>query len=161
MWLAVSNIPIFDWIIFDVRITKSFSMYLSKTTLRIRYGETDQMGVAYHGNYAQYFEVARVEALRELGISYRDLENDGVMLPVVELQTKFIKPALYDDAITIHTYIKELPQVRFYFEYEVFNEGNVLLTTGKTTLVFVNKETGRPMHAPEHILQLITPQIQS
>src|ERR1700741_3439944 len=118
-------------------------MYISETKIRVRYGETDQMGYAYYGNYAQYFEVGRVEALRGLGMSYKAMEDGGIMLPVLDFKVKFIKPAFYDDLLTIRTYIKELPAARIKFEYETYNEKEVLLNVGDTTLVFVNKSTNR------------------
>ncbi|MBJ7429066.1 MAG: acyl-CoA thioesterase, partial [Bacteroidia bacterium] len=90
-------------------------MFTSKTTLRVRYAETDKMGVVYHGNYAQYLEVARTEALRQIGLSYKSFEDNGIMMPVLSLQCKFLKSAYYDDELTIITTIKELPKVRIHF----------------------------------------------
>ena len=127
-------------------------MFTSKMSLRVRYAETDQMGFVYHGNYAQYFEVARVESLRTLGFSYAQMERDGVLLPVMEHAHKFLKPAHYDDELTIKTTVPELPLARFKFEYEVHNAAGDLLTTGTTTLFFLNKETNRPMRAPQELL---------
>tara|TARA_R110002050_G_scaffold204327_1_gene339670 strand:- start:158546 stop:158950 length:405 start_codon:yes stop_codon:yes gene_type:complete len=126
-------------------------MFSKEIKLRIRYAETDRMGYAYYGNYATYFEVARVEAMRALGISYKKLEDDGVLLPVAEFNVKYKKPAFYDDEITVKVTIKELPKIRFSFHYETFNEKGDLLNTAFTELVFVNKETGRPMRIPEQI----------
>jgi acyl-CoA thioester hydrolase len=120
--------------------------------VRVRYAETDRMGYVYYGNYALYFEVARVETLRHLGTSYKSLEDSGIMLPVLEYKTKYNKPAKYDDLLTIRTVIKNKPGVRITFEYEVFNEQKVLLNTAETTLVFVNSNTGRPCNAPEYLL---------
>jgi acyl-CoA thioester hydrolase len=117
--------------------------------VRVRYAETDKMGYVYYGNYAAYYEVARVEMMRHLGLSYKKLEESGIMMPVLEYKTKFIKPALYDDLLTIKVFIKERPKVRVKFEYETYNEQNVLLNIGETTLVFVNSETGKPCIAPE------------
>ena len=130
-------------------------MYISETKIRVRYGETDQMGYAYYGNYAQYFEVGRVEALRGLGMSYKAMEDGGIMLPVLDFKVKFIKPAFYDDLLTIRTYIKELPAARIKFEYETYNEKEVLLNVGDTTLVFVNKSTNRPCPAPADFIERI------
>ncbi|MBX9851427.1 MAG: acyl-CoA thioesterase [Cytophagaceae bacterium] len=123
--------------------------------VRVRYAETDRMGYVYYGNYATYLEVARVETLRYIGISYKEIEDSGIMLPVGEYKTKFIKPAKYDDLLTIRTYIKNKPGVRIVFEYEVFNQDNVLLNTAETTLVFVNSQTGRPCQAPEQLLKMM------
>lgn len=128
----------------------------SNTSLRVRYGETDQMGYCYYGNYAQYFEVGRVEALRELGVSYRELEESGVMLPVSEYNVKYISPAKYDDELTIITYIKELKGVRLSFDYEIYNVEEKKVAEAMTTLVFVSKETMRPTAAPEEFIQLLT-----
>ena len=123
-------------------------MYTSKTKVRVRYSETDMMGYVYYGNYATYFEVARVESIRQLGFSYRKMEEDGFAMPVLEFSIKYFKPAFYDDELTIETTITELPKARIYFEYKTFNEKGVLLNEAKTSLVFVNKETMKPCSAP-------------
>lgn len=120
-----------------------------KTELRVRYAETDQMGYCYYGNYAQYFEIGRVEALRSFGVSYKELEAAGVMLPVSEMNVKYIRPALYDDLLSVKTTITELSGARLMFEYKIFNEANKLLVEASTTLVFVSKETMRPIQAPK------------
>jgi len=132
-------------------------MFTKEIELRIRYAETDRMGYAYYGNYATYFEVARVEAMRALGISYKEMEDSGVILPVAEFNIKYKKPALYDDKITVRVTIKEIPEIRFRFYYETFNEAGVLLNTAFTELVFVNKETGRPMPIPNNLKSLFKP----
>lgn len=128
-------------------------MYKTQTKLRSRYAETDQMGVVYYGNYPQYFEVGRVEALRQLGLTYRQMEEEGVMLPVLELQIKYVRPALYDDELTIHTFIKDMPVSRITFDREIYNSQGQLLTTGMVQLVFVNKETWKPQRCPENLHQ--------
>ena len=110
------------------------------------------MKFAYYGNYAQYFEVGRVEALRSLGFSYKQLEEDGIQLPVLDLHVYYKKPAYYDDELNITTNIKEMPAARIHFEYEVRNESGDLICTGDTTLVFVDAKTGRPMRAPQDIV---------
>ncbi len=130
-------------------------MYTSKIKLRVRYAETDQMGYVYYGNYAQYFEVARVEALRSLGRSYKELEKEGVMLPVRDYQVVFHKPAYYDEELTIETCIPTMPAVRFPFEYKVYNTENELLTEARTTLVFIARDTGKPCAAPAQIVQAL------
>ena len=127
------------------------------TTLRVRYGETDQMGYCYYGFYAQYFEVGRVETMRSLGMTYKKLEEDGVMLPVSEYQVKYKHPAYYDDELTIRTYISEINGARILFTYELSNDTGKIIATAETTLVFVNKETMRPIPAPEKFLNLILP----
>ena len=136
-------------------------MFVNEVQIRVRYAETDQMGYVYYGNYATYFEVARVESLRKLGMSYRALEESGIMLPVLELQTKFLKPAKYDDLLTIKTTILEQPSVRIKFSYQVFNESKELLTLGETTLVFINAETKRPCAAPENFVEKLSPYFTS
>jgi acyl-CoA thioester hydrolase len=123
--------------------------------LRVRYGETDQMGYCYYGNYASYFEVGRVEALRSLGMSYRSLEENGVMLPVSHFEVDYIRPALYDDELAITTAITELKGPRLFFEYEIHNEQHALIAQAKTTLVFVSKTTMRPIAPPEAFVDLI------
>ncbi|MES2485035.1 MAG: thioesterase family protein [Bacteroidota bacterium] len=119
--------------------------------VRVRYAETDQMGVVYHGNYAQYFEMGRVEWLRNLGVSYADMEKDGIMLPVVSLTMNYKKPARYDDLLTVRTILKKQAGVKIEFDYEIYNENNELLTTGYSMLVFVDMKTGRPVSPPEYI----------
>ena len=128
-------------------------MYKHQTKIRIRYGETDQMGFVYYGNYAQFLEIGRVETLRSLGFSYKSLEDQGILLPVADLQIRYLKPALYDDLITIRTKIVTIPTVKIEFTYEIFNEKNDLLTTASTTLVFVKKETMRPTHPPTYLVK--------
>lgn len=128
-----------------------------ETSLRVRYGETDQMGYCYYGNYAQYFEVGRVEALRNLGMSYKQLEEQGVMLPVSEFSVKYKYPAKYDDALTIVTHISELRGARLAFDYIIMNENDQLIATAHTTLVFVAKETMRPITPPASFVKIIEP----
>jgi len=130
-------------------------MYTHSTTIRVRYSETDQMGYVYNGNYAQYYEVGRVEMLRSLGMSYGDMEVTGVMMPLLELNSKFIKPAYYDQEITIKTTVKELPGVRIYFTYELFNESGDLINLGATTLVFFDMAKKRPCHPPQNFMARI------
>ena len=124
------------------------------TQLRVRYAETDQMGYVYYGNYATYFEVARVEFLRNLGLSYKKMEQDGVMLPVLKLEVNYHKPAKYDDLLTIKTSIKKKPLVKIEFDFEIYNENEELLTTGYTSLVFIDMAKNKPTKAPKEILAL-------
>jgi acyl-CoA thioester hydrolase len=128
-------------------------MYKTEIQLRVRYAETDRMGYVYYGNYATYFEVARVEALRGLGFSYKSMEDSGIVLPVLEYTIKYFKPAFYDDQLSIFTSIISLPSVRLFFEYETYNEGNELLNKASTTLVFINKETTKPCPAPDYFVK--------
>jgi acyl-CoA thioester hydrolase len=130
-------------------------MITHEIQLRVRYAETDQMGYVYYGNYATYFEVARVETFRHIGFSYKEMEDEGIMMPVLEYKTKYIKPARYDDLLTIKIIIKDKPGVRIRFEYEVYNEAKVLLNVSETTLVFVNKETAKPSMPGGHFQQLM------
>ena len=123
--------------------------------VRVRYSETDQMGVVYHGNYAQYFEMGRVDWLRNMGISYKWMEENGIMLPVVSLTMNYKKPARYDDELTIKTTMIRLSAVKIEFDYEIHNEKNELLTTGYSVLVFVDMKTGRPTSPPNYILDLL------
>jgi acyl-CoA thioester hydrolase len=120
-------------------------------TVRVRYAETDQMGVVYHGNYAQYFEMGRVEWLRNLGVSYKWMEDNGVMLPVVSLEMNYKKPARYDDILRVKTILKSQTSVKIEFDYEIYNEQNQLLTTGYSILVFVDMKTGRPIVPPKYV----------
>ncbi|MBC5839830.1 MAG: acyl-CoA thioesterase [Flavobacteriaceae bacterium] len=119
--------------------------------VRVRYSETDQMGVVYHGNYAQYFEMGRVEWLRNLGISYKWMEDNGVMLPVVSLNINYKKPARYDDLLTIKTVLKSQSTVKIEFDYEILNEKQELLTIANSILVFVDMKTGRPTAPPAYV----------
>ena len=123
--------------------------------IRTRYGETDQMGVIYYGIYPQYLEVARVEWLRSLGISYKELEALGVMLPVVSLQINYKRPARYDELLSITLTLRERPTSKITFDYQIYNEENQLLAEANTTLVFDNKETFKPIKCPDFILEKI------
>ena len=131
------------------------SMYSFETKIRVRYGETDQMSFVYYGVYAQYYEVGRVELLRSLGLSYKEIEAMGFALPVVNMNIKYKKPAFYDDELTIRTTIKELPSAKITFHYETLNEKGELLNVGEVILVFINKKTGKPCFAPEVIMNKI------
>ncbi|TAH41522.1 MAG: acyl-CoA thioesterase [Bacteroidetes bacterium] len=131
-------------------------MFISETQIRVRYAETDQMGYVYYGNYATYFEVARVEALRALGFSYKKIEDSGVMLPVMNYSIDYLKPAYYDDLLVIKTTIRDLPSARIRFEYESYNESEVLINRASTTLVFIKKSTNRPCPAPEDFMKAIS-----
>lgn len=132
-------------------------MYTSTTSIRVRYSETDQMGYVYYGNYAAYFEVARVESLRQLGMTYKELEEMGIIMPVLENHSKFIAPALYDDELKIITRIKEKPGVRIRFTYEISNGKGQVIHLGETLLAFVNKKTGRPCRPPEAFDKVLEP----
>ena len=126
-------------------------MKIHEFNVRVRYSETDQMGIVYHGNYAQYFEMGRVEWLRNIGISYKWMEENGVMLPVVSLNMNYKKPARYDDLLRVKTIFKSQTSAKIEFDYEIYNEQKELLTIGSSILVFVNMKTGRPMAAPDYV----------
>lgn len=133
------------------------AMFSHQVELRVRYAETDRMGYVYYGTYAQYFEVGRVEALRSLGFPYRRMEEEGVMLPVLDLAVNYHKPAFYDDLLVVRTMITELPSVRIRFAYEIRKEAGVLITDATTTLVFIDRGTNRPCRAPEELLHGLRP----
>ncbi|NIG53752.1 thioesterase family protein [Chitinophaga sp. Cy-1792] len=133
-------------------------MFISTTTIRVRYGETDQMGYLYYGNYALYFEVGRAEAIRELGFTYAELEEQGVMMPVAELNVKYFRPAYYDNLITVKTILKELPKSsKIQFHSELYNEKGELLNVGVTTLVFVDAVTKQKSGLPEVLKERLEP----
>jgi acyl-CoA thioester hydrolase len=124
-------------------------MFESEVQIRVRYAETDQMGYVYYGNYAAYYEVARTEVFRRLGIHYKEMEATGTMMPVLELKCKYLRPAKYDDMLTIKLLLKQKPKgSRILFEYEVYNEAQTLLNIGETTMVFVDMNSGRPTAVP-------------
>ncbi len=132
-------------------------MFKHQHQLRVRYSETDQMGFVYYGNYAQYFEVARVEALRSLKLSYKELEENGIMLPVRSFHIDYFKPAHYDDLLTIETLITEMPSAKLSFEYRTLNEQGEVLNTAKVLLVFMNSNTNRPMKPPSYFVDRLKP----
>ncbi|MDG2194220.1 MAG: thioesterase family protein [Polaribacter sp.] len=132
---------------------KQNKVIFKSTSFRVRYGETDQMGVVYHGNYAQFFEIGRIDWLRSLDISYKKMEENNIILPVISLQCNFKKSAEFDDEITVKTILKKIPSVKIEFEYEITNQKNELLTTGNTVLAFINAETKKPMRCPDSILK--------
>lgn len=123
---------------------------------RIRYAETDQMGVVYHGNYVQFIEMGRTEWLRALGISYKEMEAMGVMLPVISIQINYKKSAYYDDVLTVRTTLKKLPSVKIEFEYEIYNESKEIITNGNAVLAFINMKTKRPMKCPMHLIEKLS-----
>ena len=133
-------------------------MFTSETTIRVRYAETDQMNVVYHGNYAQYFEVGRVESIRRLGLSYKDVEASGIVMPVIEWTAKFIRPAHYDDLLTVRTSVKKWPvDYRIEFHQEVFNDHGNLLTTGQVLLYFLKAGSLEKTHMPEEMARTLRP----
>ncbi|TVZ59410.1 acyl-CoA thioester hydrolase [Flavobacteriaceae bacterium MAR_2010_105] len=127
-------------------------LYYNQVELRIRYGETDQMGVVYHGNYAQYFEIGRTEWLRSLGATYKQMENDGIMLPVISLSVNYKKSVRYDDLIKVKTSLKKMPTASIEFDYEILDESGEIVTTGNTILAFIDINKNRPTRCPKYIL---------
>ena len=123
--------------------------------LRVRYSDTDQMGYVYYGRYASYYEVARVELFRNLGFSYKKLEEEGIGMPVIDMETKYLLPIKYDEEITIRTRIEKLPSSRIIFHYEILNQNNDLAKTAKTTLTFINLLNKKPVRTPKELLDLI------
>ena len=133
-------------------------MIHTTNTLRVRYGETDPMKYVYYGNYAEYFEVARVELFRSLGMSYDEIEKRGIFLPVSEYKIKYLKPALYDQILEIHTYIRKIPGIRIEFDYEIYNEEKVKITEASTTLFFLDAATNKIVKCPDYLMTLIEKQ---
>jgi acyl-CoA thioester hydrolase len=132
-------------------------MFTSKTTVRVRYSETDKMGVVYHGNYAQYLEIGRTDALRQIGLTYKSFEDNGIMMPVLSLNCKYIKSAYYDDELTIITMLKVMPKVRIHFYFEIYNQQNELLTTAEVELVNINMKTNKLTMAPTVLIEALKP----
>lgn len=132
-------------------------MFTSETKIRVRYGETDQMGYVYYGNYATYFEVARVEAIRAIGFTYRMMEESGVGMPVAHMNIDYKRPAKYDDLITIKTIIPEMPTSKLKLHHEVYSETGELLTKAHIVLVFINMQTHRPTRCPQMFTEGLLP----
>jgi acyl-CoA thioester hydrolase len=135
-------------------------MMTAETRIRVRYGEVDRMGYLHHGNYPLYFEVGRTELIRQLGLSYLQMEDQGVLLPVRNLSIQYHNPALYDDEVIIKTSIVKRPSIRLEFEYQMLNAEGKLLAEAATTLVFVNAEDRKPMRVPDFFEKLIEPFFQ-
>ncbi len=132
-------------------------MITHELEIRVRYGETDQMSYVYYSNYAAYFEMGRVEWLRNIGTPYKEMENSGIMLPVLNLNVNYLKPAKYDDLLKLKTTLKKIPSVKIEFDFEIFNQENELLTTGFTSLVFIDMKRNRPTKCPQNLIDKITP----
>jgi acyl-CoA thioester hydrolase len=129
-------------------------MISSETKIRVRYAETDQMGYVYYGNYAQYFEIARVDLMKTAGVSYRSMEENGILMPVISMNIKYFKPSLYDDLVTVRTSVRERPSARIKFFYEIYNEKEELLNQAETTLVFIDNISRKPIKPPADISAL-------
>ncbi|MDX2001250.1 MAG: thioesterase family protein [Chitinophagales bacterium] len=132
-------------------------MYVAEKHIRVRYGETDQMGYVYYGNYPLYYEEGRTDAIKQLGIIYKQMEADGILMPVAELLIRYIGPAVYDEELKVRTTIKELPTRKMKFYTDIFNEQGLLINTGETTLVFVKAATRKACMAPEKVLAALRP----
>lgn len=137
-------------------------MIIHEYQKRVRYGETDQMGYLYYGNYAQYYEIGRVEMLRASGLTYKEMEQEhGVMMPVVSLQMRYVRPAYYDELLTIRTVLRRLPEKFITFEVEIFNENRKLVNGGTVKLCFVSADTGKTIPAPEFLLEKLRHHFES
>jgi acyl-CoA thioester hydrolase len=130
-------------------------MYIYSEKIRVRYAETDQMGYLWHGNYALYYEQARTEMIRNLGLSYAELEHLGVMMPVRELQCRYLQPARYDDVLTVTCIVQHMPTAKLFIEYRIYNEANVLLNEGSTLIVFMDAASRRPVRPPHIFMERI------
>lgn len=136
-------------------------MFSHDHPIRVRYAETDQMGVVHHGSYPLYVEEARTEALRSLGVSYKSVEDLGVAMPVSHMSFDFKKVAHYDDVLTVRTILKEAPQVRIKFYYEIYNQRQELVTEAQVILYFMDRNSGKPVRCPQYLLDLIKPFLNS
>ena len=132
-------------------------MYTHIHQIRVRYADTDQMGYVYYGNYAHYYEEARAEAIRALGFPYKTMELEGIMLPIVRMNIKYIAPAFYDELITVRSILEELPNRFINFKYEIYNEAAKLINEGETQLIFVDAKTRKLTHAPKDIMDKLRP----
>ncbi|MBL0056334.1 MAG: acyl-CoA thioesterase [Chitinophagaceae bacterium] len=125
-------------------------MFITETQIRIHYALTDQMGVVYHGHYAQFYEIARSEAIRQIGYTYKDIEAMGIIMPVIDIHSRFLRPAKYDDLITVKTILKELPtHHKIVFHHEIYNEQDELLNTGDITLYFMDAKSMKRCDMPD------------
>jgi acyl-CoA thioester hydrolase len=133
-------------------------MFTTETQIRVRYAETDQMGVVYHSNFFPYFESARAESIRQLGFTYADMEKMGVIMPVIDVHCRYLQPARYDDLLTVKTILKELPvHHKIEFHHEVYNEQNELLAIGKIILYFMESKTMKKTLMPVQLMEKIQP----
>jgi len=127
-------------------------MLVSETKVRVYYEDTDQMGVVYYGNYARYYEIGRTEMIRDLGFTYREMEKMDIMLPARSLKINYIKPAHYDDLLTIRTFIEIVPKVKFPIKTEIYNQAGELINSGEVVLAFFNSQTNKPCPAPKYFV---------
>jgi acyl-CoA thioester hydrolase len=136
-------------------------MYSCDISQRIRYGETDQMGYVYYGRYAEFFEIGRTELIRKLGMTYRDLESSGILLPVVRMSVKYNKPAVYDEVINIRTTLRSLPTARITFFYEIYSEAGDLINEAECQLVFTDSISRKPVRPPKILMDALKPFFQN
>ncbi|MBS9523842.1 acyl-CoA thioesterase [Litoribacter ruber] len=132
-------------------------MFTTETQVRVRYAETDQMGYVYYGNYAAYYEVGRVEAMRNIGFSYKKLEEQGIMMPALENYSRYYKPGRYDELLTIKVEVREMPGVRIRFDCTIINEAGEVINEGYTLLTFIRTDNHRPCRPPKDLLDLMRP----
>ncbi len=130
-------------------------MFVSETTIRVRYGETDKMGYLYYGHYAEYFEVSRTDMIRSLGLTYREIEEKGIIMPVRSLKVDFKSPAYYDELLTVKSCLNTLPVIKLDIDYEICNARKQMICTGNTVLAFVDAATGKPRRAPEFFINAV------
>lgn len=131
-------------------------MHVSETKIRVRYGETDKMDFVYHGNYPTYYHAARNDFFREIGLSEKEIEEMGIILPVIDVKMQYFTPAFYDDILTVKTYLKKLSGVKLCFTYDIFNQNDELINKGETTLTFVNNETRKPTRPPKELSEKLS-----
>lgn len=132
-------------------------MHTVETTIQVQYYETDQMGVVHHSNYIRFYETARTSFIKSLGVSYRQLEESGTSMPMINVTSKYIQPAIYDEVLTVKTILKELPTSRITFYYEIYNQEGKLINEGQTILAFINQQTHRPTRAPQILIEKLEP----
>lgn len=125
--------------------------------IRVRYYETDCMGIVHHSNYVRFYEVARTEMLREFGTTYQEMEQRGIMLPVLDVQSRYLSPAYDDDMLTVRVTLAEMPKVRLRFDYEIFRENGDRINTGSVSLAFMRSDSRKACRAPQWFLDLLAP----
>jgi acyl-CoA thioester hydrolase len=131
-------------------------MYSSETLIRVRYGETDRMGYMYYGHYPEYFEVSRTDMIRSLGLSYKEIEDLGIIMPVRSLNVHYKLPAHYDEVLTVKSFLRKIPEIKLDIDYEIYNQQQQLICTGNTILAFVDTKTRRPRRAPDFFLEAVS-----
>lgn len=130
-------------------------MFTTKTYYRVRYSDTDQMGVVYYGNYPRFYEIGRSEMIRDLGYTYKELEKTGVFMPVASVNATYHRPIYYDELITIETTLKKMPQARMVFFHTIYNEKKDVVHSAEVTLVFLDGKTNRPVRVPQYMLEAL------